>query len=172
MKELGGDQEEVLSIEKFGGYKTEEKERVEARERQVLRNKVKEEEHLEIYGALRKYIGMKTYLHGPMDYANRLKPRFRAEDLDLPEIRRRYASSWEKEDVATHMCPCATTIESRTHIVGECERYKEERDALEDEVRKLDVCDMEEWGRLESSEKTIATLSETGQGWHKQTVSV
>ena len=42
------------------------------------------------------------------------------------------------------------------HIVGECEIYKEKRDALE-EMRKLDVCDMEEFGRLESSEKTIAS---------------
>ena len=29
------------------------------------------------------------------------------------------------------MCPCGTTIESRTHKVGECEIYNEERDALE-----------------------------------------
>ena len=44
--------------------------------------------------------------------------------------------------MATCMCPCGTIIESRTHIVGECEIYKEERDAL-GEMRKLDVCDME-----------------------------
>ena len=31
--------------------------------------KVKEEKHLEIYGGLREDIGMKTYLHGPMNYA-------------------------------------------------------------------------------------------------------
>ena len=43
---------------------------------------------------------------------------------------------------------------------------KEERDALE-EMRKLDVCDMEEFvGRLESSEKTIAIL---GDRWWPQT---
>ena len=59
-----------------------------------------------------------------------------------------------------HMCPCGTTIESRTHTVGECEIYKEERDALEEEMRKLDVCDMGECGRLESSEKTIAILGD------------
>ena len=40
------------------------------------------------------------------------------------------------------MCPCGTTIESRTHTVGECDIYKEERDALE-EMKKLDVCDIE-----------------------------
>ena len=63
-----------------------------------------------------------------------------------------------------HMCPCGTTIESRTHIVGECNIYKEERDVLE-EMRKLDKCDMEEFGRLESSEKTIAIL---GDRWWPQ----
>ena len=79
---------------------------------------------------------MKTYLHGPMDYAKKLKLRFRVGDLDLPERRKRYTSSREEEDVATNMCPCGTTIESRTHVVGECEIYKEERDAFE-EMRKI-----------------------------------
>ena len=41
-----GNQEDILSIEKFAGYKTEVKERVEIREKLALRNKVKEEEHL------------------------------------------------------------------------------------------------------------------------------
>ena len=104
---------------------------------------------------------MKTYLHGPVDYAKKLKLPFRVGDLNLPERRERYSSSQE-EDVATNMCPCGTTIESRTHIVGECEIYKEERDALE-EMRKLDVCDMEEFGRLESGEKTIAILGDGGR---------
>ena len=44
------------------------KRNIEEEERQALRNKVKDK-HLEIYGRLREYIGMKTYLHGPMDYA-------------------------------------------------------------------------------------------------------
>ena len=34
--------------------------------------------------------------------------------------------------------------------------HKEERDVLEGEMRKLDECEMEELGRLEGSEKTIA----------------
>ena len=67
--------------------------------------------------------------------------------------------------MATHMCPCVTTIGSRTHIVEKCEVYKGERNALE-EIRKLDVCDMEEFGRLESSEKNIAIL---GDRWWPQT---
>ena len=57
-------------------------------------------------------------------------------------------------------CPCGTPVESRTRIVGECEIFKEERDALEEEMRIVDVCDMEEFGRLESSEKTIAILGD------------
>ena len=100
-----------------------------------------------------------------MDYAKKLKLRFRVGDLDLPERRKRFTSSREEEDVATSMCPCSTTTESRTHI-GEREVYKEERDALKEEIRKLDVCDMEEFGRLESSEKTIAIL---GDRWWPQT---
>ena len=64
------------------------------------------------------------------------------------------------------MCPCGTTIGSRTHIVGECEIYNEERDALEEGMRKLDVCDMKEFGRLGSSKKTIAILRDR---WWPQT---
>ena len=45
-----GDREEVLSLGKFGGYKPEVKEIIEERERLALRNKVKEEKHLELYG--------------------------------------------------------------------------------------------------------------------------
>ena len=44
--------------------------------------------------------------------------------------------------------------------------YKEERDVLEEEMRKLDGCDMAELGRLESSEKTIAILRDR---WWPQT---
>ena len=84
-------------------------------------------------------------------------------DLDLPEKRQRYTSSRE-EDVATNVCPCGA-IESRTHIVGECEINKEERDTLE-EARTLDVFDMEELCRLEGSDKTIAIL---GDRWWSQT---
>ena len=62
--------------------------------------------------------------------------------------------------MATNMCPCDTTIGSRTHTVGHCEIQKEERDALEEGMRKFDVCDMEEFGRLESSEKMIAILGD------------
>ena len=88
-KNLEADQE-VQSIEKFGGYKTKVKERIEERERLALRNKVKEEKHLQIYRRLREDIEMKTSLHGPMEHAKKLKLRFRVGDLDLPERRKRY----------------------------------------------------------------------------------
>ena len=67
------------------------------------------------------------------------------------------SSSREEEDVATNMCPCGTALGGKTHIVGECEIHQEEWDALE-EIMKLDVRVMEEFGRLESSEKAMAIL--------------
>ena len=45
------------------------------------------------------------------------------------------------------MCPCGKTVQ-RTHVVGECEIYKEERDVLDGETRKTDECDMEKFGTL------------------------
>ena len=43
--------------------------------------------------------------------------------------------------------------------------YKEEPDVLE-EMRKMDECDMEKFGALDGSEKTIAIL---GDRWWPQT---
>ena len=63
---------------------TEVQARIEIRERLALRNTAKEEEQ-DIRGRLREEIGMKTYLHGPMDYTNTLEQRFRVGDLDLPK---------------------------------------------------------------------------------------
>ena len=37
----------------------------------------------------------------------------------------------EEEEELAHMCPCGKTVESRTHVIGECEINKEERDVLE-----------------------------------------
>ena len=98
---------------------------------------------------------MKTYLHFPTDYAKMLKPRFRVGDLDLPKRRKRYSSSRKEEGVAQSTCPCGTTKESRIHVVGEREIYEKERYASEEEIMVFDVCGMEEFGRLDSSEKTI-----------------
>ena len=61
------------------------KESVEMRGKLALRNKMEEEEHSRDARGLREEIGIKTYIHGPMDYAKTLKPRIREWDLDLPE---------------------------------------------------------------------------------------
>ena len=58
---------------------------------------------------------MKTYLHGPMDFAKTLKLRFRVGDLDLPERRR--GKEEEEEEVDAQMCPCGEAMKSRTHLV-------------------------------------------------------
>ena len=70
---------------------------------------------------------MKTYLHGPMDYAKTLKLQFRVLDLYLQEERgmpvvgkrrkktRRWALVAKAEDNITHSS------------VGECETYEEQR---------------------------------------------
>ena len=43
--------------------------------------------------------------------------------------------------------------------------YKVERDVLEEETRRVDECDKEKFGTLDSSEKTIAIL---GDKWWPQ----
>ena len=75
-KDIGGNQEEVMSAGTFGRYKAEVEGMIEIRERLALRNKVESEKHLEIHGGLREGTGTKTYLHGPMDFATTLKLRF------------------------------------------------------------------------------------------------
>ena len=85
---------------------------------------------------------------------------FQKVERDIPVVGRR---TW----LQTNVCPCGMTLESRTHIVEECEIYKEERDALEENIRRLDVCDMEEFDRLQRSEKTMAVI--LGDRWWPQT---
>ena len=38
------------------------------------------------------------------------------------------------------MCPCDKAQESRTHIVGEYQMDKEERDVLEEDMRQIAEC--------------------------------
>ena len=100
-KDIGGDQEEVLSTEKFGGYKTEVKERVEERIRLALRNKVKEEKNSgDIRGVERRYWNENVSARpNGLYYAKKLKLRFRAGNLDLPEERRKIYLEKRKEKV-------------------------------------------------------------------------
>ena len=65
------------------------------------------------------------------------------------------------------MGPCGNAVENRSYIVRECEIHKEERDVLE-ETRRIDECDMEKFGTLDSSEKTTAIL---GDRWRPQTAN-
>ena len=150
-----------MSIEKFAGYKTEEEEKMQICEMLALRNKVKEEELLEIYGGSREETGMKMYLHGPTDSAKTLKLRFSCRGSG-PARKKWYTSSREEDDA--QMCPSGKSTESRTHNVAECEMYKEQWDVL-GEMRKIYECNMEQFGTLDSSEKTIAIL---GDRWWPQ----
>lgn len=63
-----------LSIGECGEHKAiVVRDMIEMRGKQALRWEVFEEEHLEIYRGLMTDRGMWTYLHGPMDYAKKLK---------------------------------------------------------------------------------------------------
>ena len=101
---------------------------------------------------------MKTLCARSKDVAKKLKLCCRAGDLDLPERRKRYwyTSSWEEDNVLVWQ---SNRVEM-TIIVGECELYKVERDALEEEMRGKCECGMEEFCRLDNSDKTIAILGD------------
>ena len=51
------------------------------------------------------------------------------------------------------MCPCGEVKEGRTHIVGECARYKKKRGVLE--MRKIDENPVYHFSVPDNSEKTI-----------------
>ena len=61
------------------------------------------------------------------------------------------------------MYPCGKAIANRTHVVGEGAMYMEERNMLEEVVRKVEECTVEKFVTLGSSEKTIAILG--GRWW-------
>ena len=77
-------------------------------------------------------------------YAKTIKPRFWLGDLDLSERRTRFTSSGVQEEEGARGCPCGDSDQSRIHMVGAREVYKEERNVFEDGMRKADGCDMEE----------------------------
>ena len=59
-----------------------------------------------------------------------------------------------------HRCtPLCKAAESRTHVVGECEMYKEEWDVLRDEDSRR-MRHGKKFGALYSSEKMIAILGD------------
>lgn len=68
MKPFKGTAEEITSVEKLRGYKTEVESRTERKERSTIRNEVMSEEHLEIYGGGLSDGGrMKKTSHGSTD---------------------------------------------------------------------------------------------------------
>ena len=67
----------------------------------------------------------------------------------------RHTGSREEEEEDAQMCPCGKANESRTHIVGEGEMYKEERAVLEEGTRQRDEHDMEKFITVDNGEKTI-----------------
>ena len=88
----------------------------------------------------------------------------------LPPLAHRLSTnSREEEEEDAQACPCGKAVESRTHTVGECEIYKEERGVFE-EMRKLDECGMEKFGALliDGSEKTVAILQWEINGGHRR----
>ena len=80
---------------------------------------------------------MKTYLHGRTDFATTLKLRFRVGDLDLPQRKkRRYTSI--REELDAQMCRCGRAVESRIHVVGDCENVHGGTGCVEgDENRRM-----------------------------------
>ena len=76
-------------------------------------------------GGLNEGMGTKTYLHAPMNSAKTLKLRLRVGDPVLPGRIKRDSctSSREEEEIDAQVCPCGKAIESKTHKVGECEKY-------------------------------------------------
>ena len=55
---------------------------------------------------------------------------------------------------------CGKVVEGRTPLVRECGIYDEKWDASEEAVKKIDECDAEAFGALESSESAIAILGD------------
>ena len=72
--------------------------------------------------------------------------------------KKKNTSSRQEEDLDPDLCVCGTK-ESKTHIVvGECVVRNEERDALKEEMRKLDECNTEECGILEVSNENLVAI--------------
>ena len=83
-KDIGGNQDKILSTEKFGGYKIEVKERMERRERLALRNKVKEEERLRDNTGIDRN---ENEFARPNGLRENAETTICVRDLDLPERR-------------------------------------------------------------------------------------
>ncbi|CAB1105337.1 unnamed protein product [Ectocarpus sp. CCAP 1310/34] len=127
------------------------------REEQNIRNVTKDKEGIEVYRMLKKRIGFKEYLHGPVDTGTKLKVEFRTGDIDIRERRRRYGKA-DDED-ANFKCDCGSECEDRVHVVAECRLYKKQGEGLGLPIRQL-VFDP-----LESSDPRVSrALAKRRQG--------
>ena len=103
---------------------------------------------------------MKAYLHSPLDAAKNLKLRFWVGSLDLPERRQKYTAKRVEEEKDKQNCPRGRAIESRIHIVAECELYQEEGDVLEGEMRDLNKSGMKSFDAVDSREKITPIIGD------------
>ncbi|CAN0093298.1 unnamed protein product [Sphacelaria rigidula] len=83
-----------------------------------------------------------------------------------PARKKRYTSRRVEEEEDGQNCLCGKAIESRSHIVAECELYKEEREVLDGEMRDVNKGGVESFDTLDTKEKTMAIL---GDGWWPET---
>ena len=99
----------------------------------LARKRVDEEEHLEICRCLKYDMGMITYFPDPVD--ENAGTAFPCRGLDPPE--RRGGASVVGCKRKKPLCALvATQTRVEPHMVGECELHKEERDVIEEEMRK------------------------------------
>ena len=106
------------------------------------KNKVKAEKHLETQAGFREDAGVARYLHGPLDFAKNAETAISCGRPGPAKKKERGTPvAGREEEVDTQVCPYGKA-ESRTKIVGECEKYNVERGELED-MRKINECDME-----------------------------
>ena len=72
---------------------------------------------------------MKTYFERPNGLRENAETTISCKGPGPTREKRCTSSREEEED--PQMRPCGKAVESITHLVGECQPYKEERDALE-----------------------------------------
>ena len=81
----GGVRREVWEVQGRGRTRDRKKRKASAKKQGGIGKTLEDTRGIE----RRNRIRVKTYLHGPMDFARTLKLRFRVGDLDLPERRKR-----------------------------------------------------------------------------------
>ncbi|CAB1107901.1 unnamed protein product [Ectocarpus sp. CCAP 1310/34] len=153
-KGLDIDEDETLETEGLQGFN--EKISVACAEEQNLRKGSKDKEGLEVYEMLKKGIGFKDYLYGPMDAETKPKVKFRTTDIGLRERRRRHRTVDDEDDEfkGDRDFEC----EDRVHVVAECPLYKKEREVYVTELGNTDGTYREMFEAWNREERTVAVL--------------